>query len=81
MNNKREFIELSENELKNVSGGTEIGGTRRKPCKYCNTLTTQTYMGKGTGYRYDMKYEDCDLFECSICNNTNYWAKNGMDLL
>lgn len=65
-------------ELGQVGGGKGNGvsdGNNEviKYCKYCKKETPQIF--KGSGYGYD-KYGlgcMCNLWECTVCKQTNYW--------
>ena len=67
----KKLAELSEEELKQVSGGTANRG-EILPCKYCPEWTFQTWIGVGAGWDGDGNKHMCDLWLCEKCNCTNY---------
>ena len=67
----RKLAELSEEELAQVSGG-EDGQGELFYCKYCSTVTFQTWTGVGAGWDRDGNKHMCDLWLCEVCDCTNY---------
>ena len=70
---QNKLAELSEDELKAVSGGA--GGEFDEGirfCKYCELNTWQEYVGPGQGFDKNGYDHDCYLWKCNRCNNINY---------
>ena len=65
------LAELSEEELKQVVGGTDKQ-SEVWLCKYCSEWTFQTWTGVGPGWDCDGNKHWCDLWLCEKCNCTNY---------
>ncbi len=65
------LAELSEEELKQVTGGT-ANQSEIWFCKYCCTATMQTWIGVGPGWDRDGQKHWCDLWQCERCECTNY---------
>ena len=68
----KKLAELSEDELEQVTGGVIFHKQIGKYCKYCDAETSQTYRGDGFGWSSGKAFM-CDLYECNVCHNTNYW--------
>ena len=67
----RKLRELTDEELKQVAGGTN-GYDEIWYCKYCCTDTLQTWTGVGAGWDRDGNKHMCDLWVCKRCECTNY---------
>ena len=65
--------ELSEEEIKQVSGGSRTANQSEMwYCKYCSMTTLQTWMGVGHGWDTDGNKHWCDLWKCELCDCINY---------
>ena len=76
---KEEAKSLKDQSLDQVTGGN--GDREGKWCKYCNNWTSQDFLGTGTGYGTDGAPQQCNLYKCRSCGNTNYWSKWGWNIL
>lgn len=68
---KEKLAGLTDEELKQVAGGTD-GQREVWFCKYCCTASFQTWTGVGPGWDRDGNKHWCDLWLCEKCNCTNY---------
>lgn len=68
---KEKLADLTEEELKQITGGTD-GRGEVWFCKYCCTATFQTWAGVGEGWDRDGNKHMCDLWVCERCECTNY---------
>ena len=72
-------IPLREDEMRNVTGGTELGYSGGFFCKYCGRDQFQIYKGIGKGWDTKGEGWNCHLYECQSCHCTNYYrVDNGV---
>lgn len=66
--------DLKNSDLEKVSGGVDYVGTALIYCKYCEKDTTQS-LRKGVELGWDTRgnQHTCDLYDCPVCKNTNYY--------
>ena len=69
---------LSNEELEGIVGGngamSELGEVQERYCKYCNKTTLQFFDRRGMGYDTNGdSHDECHLWECLECKNTNYY--------
>ena len=84
--------ELTDEELEQVSGGTDIynmdlGGNPEENtqkigyCKYCHNTLTLTYVGSEMGWLGGLPYRWCNKWKCSNCRQNNFYTSENGNLL
>ena len=67
--------ELKEDDLKQVNGGWLIIGDQDiKFCDHCQKNTKQTLIDTNVNVNRFFGNDDCDIWKCEECQNTNYYV-------